>query len=84
MIMSSVLYQAVNWFSYAGENENEGHAEKSIQCGLENLYLAQAQTTVYGDYCYVLRGRDDLVCPHFSRAGYPTLKTLYHGLPVRW
>jgi len=38
---------------------------------------------VSDDYGYVLCGRDDLVYLHISRAGYPALKTVYHGLLVR-
>jgi len=80
MIVSSMLYRVVNC---AEENENEGRAEKSIQCGLENLCSAQARLRVSDDYCYVLRGRDDLVYLLISKAGYPALKAVHHGLLVR-
>jgi len=38
---------------------------------------------VSDDHCYVFRGRDDLVCLPISRAEYPALKIVYHGLLVR-
>jgi len=40
MIVSSVLYQVINLFSCAGENENESHTERNIQCGPEDLCSA--------------------------------------------